>query len=161
MACFCFVCMYWCTAHVVACFCLHVLVYNTCCGVCLFCLHDWCTAHVVACFCLHVLVYNTCCGMFLFCLHVLVYNTCCGVCLFCLLLSCVPCVAGFSGLSIFDCPFGLRYSLTFVFRWFSFFFLHSNPFRKINSRIMLQAQIRKGQKLSIAVGSHCLGNTTY
>ena len=31
----------------------------------------------------------------------------CVVCLFCLSSSCVPYVASFSGLSIFDCPFGI------------------------------------------------------
>jgi len=35
------------------------------------------------------------------------------MCLFCLSLSCVPCVASFSGLSIFLLP--LQYSLTFIY----------------------------------------------
>ena len=34
-------------------------------------------------------------------------NTYCVVFLFCLSSSCVPYVVGFSGLSIFDCPFGI------------------------------------------------------
>ena len=39
-------------------------------------------------------------------------NTYCVVCLFCFSSSCIPCVASFSKLSIFDCPFGiLKYLL--------------------------------------------------
>ena len=41
------------------------------------------------------------------CLRIVVSNTYCVVFLFWLSLSCVPCVANFSGLFIFDCPFGL------------------------------------------------------
>jgi hypothetical protein len=41
------------------------------------------------------------------------YNTHCVVFLLCLFSSCVPCVASFSGLSIFLLP--LRYSLTFIY----------------------------------------------
>jgi hypothetical protein len=37
---------------------------------------------------------------------------CCVVFLFCFASSCVPCVVGFSGLSISDCPFGVL--LTFI-----------------------------------------------
>ena len=39
--------------------------------------------------------------------HSGVSNANCVVFLFCLFSSCVPGVAGFSGLSIFDCPFGI------------------------------------------------------
>ena len=41
---------------------------------------------------------------YLHCLCVVVSNTYCVA--LCLSLSCVPCVASFSGLSIFDCPLG-------------------------------------------------------
>jgi hypothetical protein len=44
---------------------------------------------------------------FCVCLRIVVSNTCCVVFLFCLSWSCVPYVASFSGLSIFDCPFGV------------------------------------------------------
>jgi hypothetical protein len=39
------------------------------------------------------------------CLHIVVSNTYCIVFLFCFASCCVPYVASFSGLSIFDCPF--------------------------------------------------------
>jgi len=39
--------------------------------------------------------------------HIVVFNTYCVVFLFCFSLSSVPYVASFSGLSIFDCPFGI------------------------------------------------------
>jgi len=41
------------------------------------------------------------------CLHILVSNTHCVVFLFCFSSSCVSYVASFSGLSIFDLPFGI------------------------------------------------------
>ncbi len=41
------------------------------------------------------------------CIHVVVSNIYCVVSLFCLSSSCVPYVASFSGLFIFDCPFGI------------------------------------------------------
>jgi hypothetical protein len=40
-------------------------------------------------------------------LRIVVSNTYCVVFLFCFSSSCVPDVASFSGLSIFDCPFGV------------------------------------------------------
>ena len=40
-------------------------------------------------------------------LRIVVFNTYCVVFLFWLPLSCVPYFASFSGLSIFDCPFGV------------------------------------------------------
>ena len=46
------------------------------------------------------------------CLRIVVSNTYCVVFLLCLFSSCVPYVASFSGLSIFDWPF--RYSLAFI-----------------------------------------------
>ena len=39
------------------------------------------------------------------CFGIMVSKTCCVVFLFCFSSSCVPYVASFSGLSIFDCPF--------------------------------------------------------
>ena len=39
------------------------------------------------------------------CLRIVVSNIYCVVVLFCFSSPCVPCVASFSGLSIFDCPF--------------------------------------------------------
>ena len=41
------------------------------------------------------------------CLRIMVSNTYRVVFLFCFSSSCVPCVASFSELSIFDCPFGI------------------------------------------------------
>ena len=41
------------------------------------------------------------------CLRVVVPYTYCVLFLHCFSLSCVPYVASFSGLSIFDCPFGI------------------------------------------------------
>jgi len=38
----------------------------------------------------------------------------CVVFLFCFSLSCVPCVASFSGLSFFDCPFGILQRLFYL-----------------------------------------------
>ena len=49
-----------------------------------------------------VLIYITC-----VCLRIVMCNTYCVVFLFCFFSSCVPYVASFSGLSIFDCPFGI------------------------------------------------------
>jgi hypothetical protein len=40
-------------------------------------------------------------------LCIVMSNTYCVVFLFCLSSSCVPCVSGFSGFSIFDCHFGI------------------------------------------------------
>ena len=40
-------------------------------------------------------------------LRVVVSNTCCVVFLFCFSSSCVTCAASFSGVSIFDRPFGI------------------------------------------------------
>ena len=46
-----------------------------------------------------------------FCLFgIVVSNTYCVVCLCCLSSSCLPCVVSFSGLSIFDCPFGIYWT---------------------------------------------------
>ena len=46
------------------------------------------------------------------CLRVVVFSAYCGVVLFCFSSSfCVPSVACFSGLSLFDCPFGILYNL--------------------------------------------------
>jgi len=42
-----------------------------------------------------------------FCLRIVVSNTYGVVFMFCYSLSCVPYIASFSGLSIFDCPFGI------------------------------------------------------
>ena len=55
------------------------------------CLYEGSCLLCVICVCLRIVVSNTYCAMFLFWLS----------------LSCVPCVANFSGLFIFDCPFGL------------------------------------------------------
>ena len=55
------------------------------------CLYEGSCLLYVICVCLRIVVSNTYCAMFLFWLS----------------LSCVPCVANFSGLFIFDCPFGL------------------------------------------------------
>jgi len=41
------------------------------------------------------------------CLHIVVSSTYCVMFLFCFSSSCVPYVASFSGLSFFDCPFGI------------------------------------------------------
>ena len=41
------------------------------------------------------------------CFRIVVPNTCCVVFMFCLSSSCAPNVASFSGLSIFECPFGI------------------------------------------------------
>jgi hypothetical protein len=41
------------------------------------------------------------------CLHIVMSITYCVVFLLCLSSSCAPYVASFSGLSIFDCPFGI------------------------------------------------------
>ena len=40
------------------------------------------------------------------CLRIVLSNTCCVVFLICFSSSCISYVASFSGLSIFDCPFG-------------------------------------------------------
>ena len=53
--------------------------------------------HPVVCF-----IYVIC-----VCLCIVVFNTYCVQLLFCLFSSCVPYVADFSGLSIFDGPFGI------------------------------------------------------
>ena len=45
------------------------------------------------------------------CLCIVVSSTYCVVFLLCLSSSCVPYVASFSGLYIFDCPFGILYRL--------------------------------------------------
>ena len=45
------------------------------------------------------------------CLRIVVSNTYCSVFLFCLSPSCVQFVVSFSGLSIFDYPFGILYRL--------------------------------------------------
>jgi hypothetical protein len=44
---------------------------------------------------------------YLFCLRIAESNTYCVVFLLCFSSSCGPCVASFSGLSFFDCPFGI------------------------------------------------------
>ena len=44
---------------------------------------------------------------YLLCLRIAESNTYCVVFLFCFSPSCAPCVASFSGLSFFDCPFGI------------------------------------------------------
>ena len=72
----------------------------------------------VICVCLRIVVSNAYCAVFLFCLCSSMSMSMSPVsrdCLFliapsvfssiCLSLSCVPYVASFSGLSIFDCPF--------------------------------------------------------
>ena len=41
------------------------------------------------------------------CLRIVESNSYCDVFLFCFSSSCVPYVASFSGLSFFDCPFGI------------------------------------------------------
>ena len=53
--------------------------------------------------------------LFVFCfvlfLRIVVANTCCVVFSFCFSLSCVPYVSSFSGLLLFDCPFGILWRL--------------------------------------------------
>ena len=53
---------------------------------------------------------SSCLYVICVCLHRVVSNTCCVVFLFCLSSSYVPYVASFSGLSIFDYPFGLTFN---------------------------------------------------
>ena len=45
------------------------------------------------------------------CLCIVMSNKYCVVFLFCLSSSCVPYIASFSGLSIFDYPFGIRHDI--------------------------------------------------
>ena len=54
-------------------------------------------------------LYENSCLIYLICvcLRIVVSKTYCVVFLFCLSSSCLPYVARFSGLSIFDCPFGI------------------------------------------------------
>ena len=49
------------------------------------------------------------------CFRIVVSNTYCVVFLFCFCSSCVACIASFSGLSIFDCPFGILFRVFIVF----------------------------------------------
>jgi hypothetical protein len=44
-------------------------------------------------------------------LRIVVSSAYCVVCLFCFSSSCVPYVASFSGMSMFDCPFDILYRL--------------------------------------------------
>ena len=74
------------------------------------CLFAYSGVHIVLCFCFVFLclVYpmlpvSLCCVLFFFVLCTLCCQFLCVV--FCLSSSCVPYVASFSGLSIFDCPF--------------------------------------------------------
>ena len=50
----------------------------------------------------HAFIYVIC-----VCLRIVVSNAYCVVFLLCLSSSCVPYVASFSGLSIYDCPYGI------------------------------------------------------
>ena len=80
-----------------------------CCDFCNDFSMEWC----FACSCL----LEDSCRVFIvcWCLTYIVTLLCCGFCLS--LVSCVPGVASFSGLSILDCPF--RFSLTFIYaEWF-------------------------------------------
>ena len=124
-ACFCFVCLYWCTTHVVACF--------------WFAYMYWCTTHAAACFCFVCLYWCTTQVVACFWFAYMYWCTTHAVACFCFvcfrLVSCVSYVVIFSGLSIFDCPLvfsNICFQMVFLF-------LHSNPFRKINSRIKYAA----------------------
>ena len=60
-------------------------------------------SHTLFCHCFVLISYLRLCV----CKCIVVSNTYCVVFLFCLFSSCVPYAASFSGLSIFDCPFGI------------------------------------------------------
>ena len=62
-------------------------------------------------------LYDASCLIYVICVHlrIVVSNAYCVVFLFCFSSSCVPYVASFSGLSIFDCPFGILLRLLFHF----------------------------------------------
>jgi len=67
-------------------------------------------------------------------LHVVGSDTYCVVFLFCLSSSCVPCDANFSGLSIFDYPFGIPEHLS---NTDNFFCLNSNVSNLYNNDVTI------------------------
>ena len=64
-------------------------------------------SHTLFCHCFVLISYLRLCV----CKCIVVSNTYCVVFLFCLFSSCVPYAASFSGLSIFDCPFGILWRI--------------------------------------------------
>ena len=62
---------------------------------------------VVFLFRIGLVMSNTYCVVFLFRIGLVMSNTYCVVFLLSFSSSCVPYVASFTGLSIFDCPFGI------------------------------------------------------